>query len=248
MKKFLRISGVIILAILIFGLAAFLIWAETAPEPENKALQSLDATLKVDFEEANNWFVYTPAEANPTTGLILYPGGRVDARAYAPLAQSIAGSGFRVVIVPMPLNFAFFGVSRAAQVMEAYPEIQNWAVGGHSLGGAMAASYVKNNPGKIAGLVLWASYPSEGTDLSGFELDVLSIYGTNDGLASPQEVLSSRARLPLETDFVEIRGGNHAGFGWYGPQSGDGETEILKTEQQAQVVTATARFLSELGK
>ena len=248
MKKFLRISGWIFLTLSVLGLGGFLIWANTPAEPQPEALQSLSDTPEVNFETTNNWLTFSPANAVPASGLILYPGGRVDPRAYAPQAQAIAAGGFKVVIVPMPLNSAFLGANRAAQVMAAFPEIDHWAIGGHSLGGAMAAEFAKNYSQTIDGLVLWASYPAENTDLSSLDITVISIYATNDGLASPAEVLSAQPRLPANTQFVAIPVGNHAGFGWYGPQAGDGALEIERSEQQSQVVTATLGLLSVLGK
>ena len=246
MKKFLRNSGWTILALLVLGLAGFLIWASTPAEPQPEALQSLNDTPEVNFETTNGWLIFTPANTAPATGLILYPGGRVNPRAYAPQAQAIAAGGFKVVIVPMPLNFAFLGANRAFQVKAGFPEIAHWSVGGHSLGGAMAAEFAKNHSQTIDGLVLWASYPAENTDLSLLDIAVISIYATNDGLASPEEVLSAQPRLPADTLFVGIPGGNHAGFGSYGAQAGDGELEIEKSEQQSQVVEATLGFLFAL--
>lgn len=246
MKKFLRISAFIVLALLVTGAAGFFIWASTPADPQPEAAQSLSDAPDVNYENINNWLVYQPAGTDPVTGFILYPGGRVDYQAYAPQAQAIASEGYQVVVVPMPLNFAIFGINRAEQVISAFPDIQHWAVGGHSLGGAMAAEFVKNNPSLIDGLILWASYPAENTDLSALEIEVVSIFATNDGLAAPEEVLSAQPRLPANTQFVEITGGNHAGFGWYGPQNGDGPLDIAQSEQQAQVVAATQAFLSTL--
>jgi hypothetical protein len=246
MKKYLRTSGFTLLALLIFGLVGFLVWASTPSESQPEATQSLNDSPEADFTITNGWLVFSPVDAAPTTGLILYPGARVDPRAYAPQAQAIAAAGFKVVIVPMPLNFAFLGINLASQVINANPEIENWAVGGHSLGGAMAAEFVHSHSQEAEGLVLWAAYPAQNTDLSMLNIEVISIYATNDGLASPDEVRSAGSRLPVDTRFVEITGGNHAGFGWYGPQNGDGKLEIAKSTQQRQVVDATAGFLSEL--
>lgn len=248
MKKLLRISGFAVLAFLILSLMGFVIWAESPATPESQALQSLSDSQNAIFTEINGWLIFGPAGSAADTGLILYPGGRVDPRAYAPHAQAIAAAGFKVVIVPMPLNFAFLGIGRASQVIETFPEITRWAVGGHSLGGAMAAEYANNNPQKVDGLVLWASYPAENTDLSSLDLAVISIFGANDGLAMPEEVLSAQPRLPADTEFVEIPGGNHAGFGWYGPQRGDGNLEITKSALQARIVEATVSFLSGLAE
>ncbi len=248
MKKFLRFSGFIVLALLFLGLAGFLIWANTPAEPQSTALQSLSETREVHFKPINGWLVFEPAGTDSTTALVLYPGGRVDPRAYAPHAQAIAAAGFKVVVVPMPLNLAIFGINRASQVTDAFPEISHWAVGGHSLGGAMAAEYASNNSQTVDGLVLWASFPAENTDLSALDIEAISIYATNDGLATPQQVRAAHPRLPVGTQFVDIAGGNHAGFGWYGQQRGDGVLEITKAEQQSKIVEATVSFLSGLEK
>jgi len=78
-------------------------------------------------------------------------GARVDARAYSPAGQAIAAEGYQVVIVPMPLNLAGFAINRASKVITAFPHIVHWVIGGHSHGGAMAASFAYNNPATVKG-------------------------------------------------------------------------------------------------
>jgi len=134
------------------------------------------------------WLVFDPVTTNYTTGFIFYPGGRVNYLAYAPYAHAIAAEGYLVVIVPMPLNLAVFGVNSANDVIAAYPNITSWAIGGHSLGGTMAAQYIHDNPNKVEGLALWASYPPSGVDLSTFNITVVTVHGTNDGLVSSQQI------------------------------------------------------------
>jgi hypothetical protein len=248
MKKFWKYLSLSILALLLLSTLGFLVWASNPAQPEDRALNSMISNQAVQYEMINKWLVYTPQGSDPTTGLILYPGGRVDTRAYAPLASLIAHEGFAVIVVPMPLNFAFLGVNRATQVIETFPEIDHWAIGGHSLGGAMAAEFAKSNLNRIDGLVLWASYPAQNTDLSETNLAVASIYASNDGLATLQDIQDSKARLPEDTQFLLIEGGNHAGFGWYGSQNGDGDPEITRVEQQDQIVAGTINLLRSLGQ
>ncbi len=236
-----------LLALLILGTAAFLIWAANPAHPEPDALDSLTSTAAVQYDSVNGWLVFTPQNMVTETGLIFYPGGRVDPRAYAPHAQAIAKEGFLVIVVPMPLNFAFLGLNQASEVIQRFPAIQTWAIGGHSLGGAMAAQFAEVHPETIDGLVFWAAYPAGSNDLTDNNLDVISIYATRDGLATETEITASRTQLPEDTTFVEITGGNHAGFGWYGPQSGDGAAEISQEQQQALVVSATTQFLGSLS-
>lgn len=248
MKKFWRylVGGVLVL--MLSGAGWFILWATNPSQPEPQALESLAAYDGVNFELVNYWLVFAPKDSQSTIGLILYPGGRVDYRAYAPHARAIAEDGFTVIIVPMPLNLAFLGINRAEDVITTYPEITRWAVGGHSLGGAMAAEFVSSNPGRVDGLVLWASYPGGNTDLSASGLSVLSVFAGNDGLATLEDITDSQARLPVDTTFVEVTGGNHAGFGWYGDQNGDGTATISKSAQQALIVQATSAFLETLAQ
>jgi hypothetical protein len=248
MKKNWRYFLIGLLILVLAAVSGFFLWAMTPAQPETRALDSLQNSPRVQFSELGSWLVFTPEEPEPTLGLILYPGGRVDHRAYAPHAHAIASQGFIVIIVPMPLNLAFLGINRADDVIQAFPEIDRWAVGGHSLGGAMAAEYVSANPDRISGLVLWASYPGANNDLSRSEMSILSVYASQDGLATFEDIANSRERLPASTTFFEIPGGNHAGFGWYGEQSGDGEASLSKSEQQDLIVGATAAFLQSIGQ
>jgi pimeloyl-ACP methyl ester carboxylesterase len=123
----------------------------------------------------------------------------------------------------MPLNLAVFALQRAASVIEAFPGVAHWAIGGHSLGGAMAARFVPEHRASAEGPVLWAAYAADNSDLAGQDLAVASIYGTPDGLATVEEINASRPLLPADTRWVAIEGGNHAQFGWCGPQSGGSE-------------------------
>lgn len=230
----------------ILALAGFIIWASTPAGPMPEALPALESGAEVQVE-AEPWLVFRPLAGNPTVGLVLYPGGRVDLRSYAPAAQALAREGYLVVIVPMPLNLAVFAPDEAAEVIAAFPEIDRWAVGGHSLGGAMAARFAYQNPEAVQGLVLWAAYPASTDDLSGYPLAVTSIYATMDGLATEDKIAASRPLLPDTTRWVAIEGGNHAQFGWYGLQSGDGTATITRDEQQRQIVAATLELLSSLA-
>lgn len=232
--------------IVLIIVSGFVVWAQTPPSPMQEAFNALnfDSNLTVISRE---WLVFEPKEENYTVGFIFYPGGRVDFRSYAPYAHAIASQGFLVVIAPMPLNLAVFDSNAASRIIASYSNITSWVVGGHSLGGTMAAQYVYDNPSKIKGLILWAAYPQSETDLSSYSIEVLTVHGTNDGLVSAEQIADSLKRLPSDTVRLEILGGNHAQFGWYGPQSGDNPATISRQEQQDQTVNATINLLSKLN-
>ena len=236
---------VIAVGIMVFAIIGFLAWGLIIPKPMPEALIALqsDSDVTVTTEP---WLVFQPTDQVPTTGFIIYPGGRVDPRAYAPIAHSIAAQGYLVVIVPMPLNLAVFGANRAASVIQTYPDIQYWVIGGHSLGGSMAALYADKHRDQINGLVLWASYPASSNDLSDSNTKVLSIFGTQDGLATKDKIDASRELLPADTTWVPIEGGNHGQFGWYGDQPGDNPATISRQDQQAQIIQATLDFLKSM--
>jgi pimeloyl-ACP methyl ester carboxylesterase len=219
-------------------------WVFTPARPEPDALAALvpGADVAVDL---NPWIAFLPGHPRET-GFILYPGARVDPRVYARAARAIAEHGYPTLIVPMPLNLALLAPEQGLDVIGSFPQVKRWAIGGHSLGGAMAARFALNHPHVIHGLVLWASRPAGTDDLSGLAIPVASIYGTEDGLVDPQTIAHSQALLPPDTTFVAIAGGNHAQFGNYPPQLGSGEASISADEQQAQIVLATLALLSEI--
>jgi predicted alpha/beta-hydrolase family hydrolase len=236
---------VIVIGILLVMVIGFLTWGLIIPEPMPEALAAFQTDSQVTVT-TEPWLVFQPSDQIPSTGLIIYPGARVDPRAYAPIARSVAAQGYLVVIVPMPLNLAVFGANRAAAVIQAFPDIQHWVIGGHSLGGSMAALYADNHRDQINGLVLWASYPANNNNLSDSTIKVASIYGTQDGLATKDKIDTSRVLLPADTTWVPIEGGNHGQFGWYGDQPGDNPATISRQDQQAQIIQATLDLLKSV--
>jgi len=231
---------------LLLAVGGFVIWASNPLGPGEQALAALEAGDDVSVR-VNDAIVFTPIGTEPETGLIFYPGGRVDYRSYAPVLRAIAADGYLVVLVPAPLNLMVFNPNAANTIIPQYQQIEHWAVGGHSLGGAMAANYLYTNPRVAEGLVLWASYPASNNDLSDLGLKVLSIYGTLD-MGGMEPFSASRALLPADTTWVVIEGGNHAQFGDYGFQPGDNIATISAANQQAQVLAATVKFLDVLDE
>lgn len=247
MPRWVKLILLGFLALVVLLGVGFVLWASNPLPPMPQALAALKSDTQVEVIAEENWLTFLPRTAAADLGLIVYPGGRVDFRAYAPLAKSIAAQGYPVFLVRMPLNLAVFKPNAAEAVMARYSQIARWAVGGHSLGGAMAANFVKKQPQKLVGLILWASYPASNDDLSKADLAVLSIYADQDALATMDKIQASRPLLPSNTQWVRIKGGNHAQFGWYGDQPGDGLATISREAQQEQILTATVQFLAGLS-
>ena len=242
MRKNIRLILLVLALIMAAGTTGFVIWGETPAQPMPEAFAALESGDGV-IVTSSQWLVFTPSALQPSIGFIIYPGGRVDYRAYAPAAHQIAAQGYLVVIVRMPLNLAIFGSDAADSVIAAYPAVQHWIIGGHSLGGAMAANFAKTHPGAVQGLALWAAYPASSDDLSRSGLRVVSISGSLDGLATSEKIEASRQLLPADTIWAPIAGGNHAQFGWYGNQAGDNPASISRSDQQSQIVAATLALL-----
>lgn len=235
----------ITLTIITVSVFAFLLWASISRPPSTDALDALRDSDQVIIS-TDPWLTFEPKSMTATLGVIIYPGGRVDPRAYAAIANRIAAQGYFVVIVPMPLNLAVLAPQAASNVITRYPEIDKWVVGGHSLGGAMAANFARRYPEIIEGLFLWASYPASGDDLSDTGLSVISIYATNDQLATPEEVLAAADLLPADTIWIVVQGGNHAQFARYGVQPGDGEADLPPILQENQIFEAMLDFLKPI--
>jgi hypothetical protein len=233
------------LALILLASAGFVLWAETPPGPMPEAAAALEPDARVDVT-LKPWLVFEPRFTTPSSGLIFYPGGRVDPASYAALARSLAEEGVLAVIVPMPLNLAVFAPGKAEQVVEAYPEIQNWVIAGHSLGGAMAANYIAGRPDSVQGLALLAAYPAASDSLAGQNIPVISIFASQDGLTTAEKIDASRALLPATTRYISIDGGNHAQFGDYGPQTGDLPATISRQKQQEQVIESLLNLFEQI--
>jgi dienelactone hydrolase len=182
------------------------------------------------------------------TGLIIYPGGLVDPHAYISLGSAFAlsGEGHKVFVVKMPANLAVLDMKAARSILKKQDEA-DWVIAGHSLGGAMACSMVEKEKELFSGLILMAAYPAGSVDLSTWNKPVLSISASEDLVVDRGKYEDGRSRLPPGTLYETIEGGNHAGFGQYGEQKGDGEATISRTEQQRRIVELMQGFYLEHG-
>lgn len=205
-----------------------------ADETAHAAMQSDNAVMITEIPQGGYLFD-GPGEG---TAMIFYPGAKVETIAYAPLLHQIAAEGCDVFLLEMPFHMAFFAVNKADQIRQDYEET-SWYMAGHSLGAAMAAQYSASHLEEYDGLILLAGYPT--ADLHAENFRLLSIYGSEDG---HQKMLQQNPQYdPDDTTIVVLEGGNHAQFGNYGIQSGDGVASISSQEQQKQTSEAIREFL-----
>ncbi len=194
---------------------------------------------RVAVEQTEDAIAFIPDE--PVSGFIFYPGGLVPAEAYAPLLHALAEEGVLCIVPEMPFRLAVLGMNAADGIAAQYPDVTRWAIGGHSLGGAMAASYAAGHGEDFSALVLLAAYSTAELPDS---LSVVSIYGDADGVMNREKYAEYRPKLPENTMEVVIPGGNHAQFGDYGHQKGDGAATILPDEQLRQTVQTILPLLT----
>ncbi len=228
--------GFIAFTLIIIG--SFMIYASNYYHAEDVAIEAAIIDSGIDISNKDGAMIFDPGNAD--TALILYPGGKVEYTAYEPLMIKIAQKGILCILPKMPLNLAVFDSNAADAYLSDYPEISRWYVGGHSLGGSMAASYASKNSSKLNGLILLASYST--ADLSSNGMKVMSIYGSKDGILNKVAYQKYKSNLPENYTELVLEGGNHAGFGCYGPQKGDGIADITSEQQQTDTAEAVAEF------
>ena len=178
---------------------------------------------------------------HPECGFIFYPGAKVQPEAYAPLMQQCAERGILCVLVKPLFNLSILDANLADGIEAQFPAVDDWMIGGHSLGGAIASDYAARHEGDFTAIVFLAAYPT--ADLAAFDGQVLSMAGSNDGVLNWNRYDAATNLLPADAKSQTIEGGNHAYFGNYGEQAGDGTATITRAEQQAQAVDAIAELM-----
>ncbi len=235
---------------LCFFIGVLIIWyASDYYRADMTATAALNGSEKVQVvkvsDKTNGSVILFDGEGDDTA-LIFYPGAKVEYTAYAPMMLELAEGGIDCFIVEMPYNMAIFGLNSADKLIDKYSSAANasdsgindgkpythWYIGGHSLGGAMASSYAAKHTDNLDGLMLFAAYPTASLDADGFK--VISIYGSEDGVLNRDKYNDSLKYMPADFNELVIEGGNHAGFGSYGAQAGDGEATISREKQWIQ--------------
>ena len=237
-KNLIRIM--VIASICALGFFAWTLYANDYYHAEAVAKKALQGNSIVEVTEEEGYYLFSQ---NPLSsyigpeygnGIIFYPGGKVDEVAYASLLLKLAEQGYEVYLVKMPAKLAILDMNAAEDIIEEADHIQGWTMMGHSLGGAMAASFSASHDAEIDQLVLLAAYSTE--DLSDKEIRVFSFYGTEDKVLNMEKYEEYYSNLPEDVIEEVIEGGNHANYAHYGAQDGDGEAEITREEQQECVL------------
>lgn len=246
-RRFKVMRGVgLVASCAVFALIWWLIPYSAAPP----ALAAMASDDSVTVTETPTQIVMTPTGTPSEVGVFFQPGALVDARAYAAVLRPLAEDGHIVVIPKQPFGIAFLSTSAFASARTEYPPVGRWVLGGHSLGGVVAANdaqaFSKDLTDPVAGLLLFASYPA--SDMSTLPIPVLSISASNDGLATKEKINASKKVLPKDTNFTVIEGGVHANFGDYGPQPGDGQPTISSDDARTEISRASFAFVDSLSK
>ena len=241
MKIFRKII-ITILSLFIIIIFAFLIYTSNYYKAKDvdSYLKSDDYVI-VDSKNNNIWF--SPKNEVKEEGFIFYQGALVEKEAYAPIMYKLARDGYTSVLIDMPFKLAFFGTNYASEITLNNKDI-NWYIGGHSLGGAMAANYYYSHSNSVSGLVLLAAYSTK--DLTIKEQSyVLSIYGSCDNVLSKEKYDKYKSNISSNLFEYCIEGANHSGFASYGAQAKDGKNTISKEEQWNITINYIEKFMEK---
>lgn len=234
-----------LLIVIIAGLAYSAYYVSDYSHADNTAWDALSSTGSYTVIDNYNSITFTPTKNKSSTGVIFYPGAKIQPESYSVIASKLAMNGYTTIIVKMPFNLAIFGINKADDVIAKHPEISTWVIGGHSLGGVFASDYAVNNQNKIKGVIYLAAYPN--TNASNATFKGLFIRGSLDGLATSTQISDNLNKFPSNTTFITINGGNHANFGDYGQQKGDNNSTITRQEQQDITINYILKFLKNLN-
>lgn len=224
MKKWVKwLLGIIVVIALVISGSVLIIKNKTY-QPSTAAMTAAKVSTTTD-----NITKFSGDDSKPM--VIFYPGALVEPKSYSIWAKNVAEAGFSVYIVRFPLDLAVLRVNAASQIQGQ----KDYVIGGHSLGGTMASRYAKQHQKHLKGVFFLASYPETKGALNKTTLPVLSLTGTKDGVLDRTNYQKAKKYLPKNTVYESITGGNHAGFGSYGKQSGDHKATISNQQQQERL-------------
>ncbi|MDX2224359.1 MAG: alpha/beta hydrolase [Rhodospirillaceae bacterium] len=236
----------------VFALAVGGVWQQQIARHADAspiALAALvsDDTVRVDERP---YLTFRPRQSDERLGVVVYPGAYVDVRGYVPTLRRIAAAGYRVVVAPMPFELAILAVDRAKDVIAANPDVAHWAILGHSVGGAAAATFAHRHPDAVAGVIIWDSYPPSTASLADFAKPVWHVHRARPNGAPPENLARQRDVFPPDSQWRPIPGGIHMNFGSFtgGGYREDWPPAISQNAQHDLVVAATLEALADIER
>jgi pimeloyl-ACP methyl ester carboxylesterase len=230
--------------IALLGAAGGLVYAGTPLHGTPASVQAVEDDSAVTLDRTGGAYVLQPASGESTVGLVFYPGGRVHPDAYVASLAPLARQANATVIVPkMPLNLAVLDQGAASPAIDRY-DAEQWLVGGHSLGGVMACRYAANNPDRVDGVLLFASYCDR--DLSGTDLAALTVTGEADTVLDRGDYEANSGNLPPDAVVADLPGVNHTQFGAYRGQSGDTPSGTSYTVAHRRLASVTVPWVQNV--
>lgn len=225
------------------ALVGWITWCAIAFQPNAYTRSALSDTAQVHVRAlADGWLFEPIGRAADARSLVFFPGGLVDARAYAPLMQSVARGGHRALLVRTPWRGAFGHAEAPATLAQAHATMQTlgggWVVGGHSRGGKAAAAYAQRYPDAVDALVLVGTSHPRDFSLRDAPFAVVQVLGDRDPIASVTRADRNRHHLPEGATRHVLRGANHSQFGDYGFQPGDRFARMPRDAQRAATAAA----------
>ena len=228
-KKTVKKIAVFLALLIITGIVGFFIYTSQYYKADDSTVAAISNDYSIKYHD--NYVVIGTLDQRDEA-LIFYPGGKVEYLAYYPLLEKLSEKGITSILVKMPFNLAVFDANAADKIINEFPEVEEWYIGGHSLGGAMASSYASEHKEEIDGVVLLGAYI-----YGDYSKDkTITIYGENDNILD-------RSKINYTENVYMIKGGNHGQFGNYGQQKGDGISTITSAEQQDESVTYILDFI-----
>ena len=241
MKKRIKKIAIGILAVFAVCYGALSIYSADYYHADQNAVDALQSSGSVTVIATDDMVLFRPETAK--AGFVFYPGGKVEHTAYAPLMQKLAQNDIACVITKMPFNLAVMDVDAADKAVGLLGNIDSLYIGGHSLGGSMAASYIDKTKYDFDGLVMIAAYST--ADLADNDINVLLVNAGNDNVLNHDKYSEYMDNLPASSWGYHITGGNHAQFGSYGQQKGDGIATVSAQEQLEFTAEAIISFIMQ---
>ncbi|UOQ59398.1 alpha/beta hydrolase [Leucobacter rhizosphaerae] len=243
LRRILTVTALVVAGCLVITIGMFAIWANVTYPAKGPAIERAQSDPAVSIEVSHDFVTMTPTQGASDRGLVFLAGAKVEPEAYIGTFESLVASGTSVVIVRPFINLAIFETRPFEDFTNQLPDVERWAVGGHSQGGVKACSYAEDP--EVSALVLLASYCSLGDLSTRTDLAALSVSGGEDRLVTPDKIADAAPLMPADSTYVELEGVSHAQFGSYGEQPGDGTPTVEDAEAQRLIGEALVDFGAE---